>query len=113
MGNSGMRTRLEVVLAFNAGRIMVPSIMKETWVAKKFIVFLENNIIIVLLSLTVSQSWGSAELSWTVISQGSWHGYSHTVAVGLGSSRLIHSRLHLLCWEDLKAMGWSSWGSLV
>lgn len=39
MGNNGKRTRLEVVLAFNAGRIMLPSTMKETWVAKKLIVF--------------------------------------------------------------------------
>lgn len=103
MGNNGERTRLEVVLAFNAGRIMLPSIMKESWIAKKFYCFLENNIIIALLSLTVLQSWGSTELSWTVLSQGSLHGYIHTVAVGLGSSRLIHSHLRLLCWEDLKA----------
>lgn len=44
-------------LAFQCWKDNAAIDLKETWVAKKFIVF-ENNIIIALLSLTVSQSWG-------------------------------------------------------
>lgn len=110
MGNKGMRTRLEIAFPFSAGRIMLPSMMEESWVAKKFCCFFKQNQNYLIVS---DSPGGSSGLSWTVVSQGPFRGYSQTVAVGLGLSSLTRSHLHQMGWEHLAARGWSSWGSFV